>query len=106
VKFSSLDVVLVTVFLAAAITGGALKVFSHELVAAIITAAVAFLTLRGKALFDKDKNKLPEAGAPDQPLEKGHSHRIIVDADGGVKVEDIAAEGQDPPPPDADGTKE
>lgn len=101
-KFSILDVVLVGIFLATAIIGGALGVLSKELVAAIITAAVAFLAARGKALFDKTKaeekqgrdekdEQLTEDGAPNKPMDGHHSHRLLIGENGSVKVEDVPA---------------
>ncbi len=99
-KLSPLDVVLVCAFLTAAIIGGNLKVLSPQLVAAIITGALAFLAMRVKVMGTKEKAeekpKEREDGAPDKPLEKHHSHRILVDDDGSIKVEDVT------PDPDAD----
>lgn len=90
-QFSILDVVLVAIFLTAAIVGGALGVLSKELVAAIITAAVAFLAARGKALFDK--NKASEKKADDQRAEdKADAKQEQQDADEKKADEEKAAD--------------
>ena len=93
-KFSLLDVVLVAVFLTAAIVGGALGVLSKELVAAIITASVAFLAARGKTLFDKNarsEKRIKEEGVEDRQDKKEERAEDRLDEKKGVP--DKAAEG-------------
>lgn len=88
-KLSPLDVVLVCAFLVFALVGGYLKVLTPQLVAAIVTGALAFLAMRVKVMGAKEKPKEVEDGAPDKPLEKHHSHRVIVGTNGSVTIEDM-----------------
>lgn len=104
-KISPLDVVLVALFLVVAIVGGYLKVLTPQLVATIITGALAFLAMRIKVLGGaaveekdaksaKDEEKPQELtdGTPDKPLEGHHSHRLLIGDNGSVKVEDVTPE--------------